>query len=249
MAILIELSDGPRRRTSAKDHTENTDRVHEKRISQTARVVRVIRGASVMSVFDVALEEPPKNGQEVERIDTRSANSVTDDATTRQGVAECLASNGSWHFTGTTVSSRCIDDLPELAEVEPHVRAGFTTVDHDVAGAEVGVSNHRALTHRAAELALELLTIEGNGWSRSAGGPGAALFDDGRKAGARDQHTSTIPTVSNRMRFVDYCRREALLADGALERFGGLSNNPNAFVSLRVRKMERAAVTAEEIAA
>jgi hypothetical protein len=209
----------------------------------------ISRTRSVSSVSSVALEEPPDNGQQVDRVDTRPANSVTDDATTRQGVAKCLAGNGSWHFTGPTISSRCINDLPELAEVEPYVRAGFTTVDDDVARAEVGVSDHRALTHRAAELALELLTIKGHGQSRSAGGPGAALFDDGRKAGARDQHTSTIPAVLNRMRLVDHCRRQDLLADGALERFRSVSDNPNAVISLCVRKMKRAAVAAEEIAA
>lgn len=209
------------------------------------RVVRVIRGASVMPVSSAALEEPPDKSEQVERIGT----SGTDYAITRQAVADWLAGNASWHLTATAVFSRGIDDLPELTEVEPHVRAGLTTVDHDVSRAEVGVSDHRALTDGAPKLAVELLPIERNGRGRSAAGPGAAVLDDGRKAGARDEHTSTIPTVSNRMRLVDYCRREGFLADGALERFGGLSDNPNAFVSLRVRKMERAAVAAEEIAA
>jgi hypothetical protein len=218
------------------------------RITQKTRI-GFMRSVShqrpVLSVSSVALEEPPDKGEQVERIGT----SGSDFAITRQAVAECLAGDGSWHFTSTTVSSRCIDDLPELAEVEPHVRAGFTTVDYDIARAEVGVGGHRALTYRAVELALELLTIKGNGRGRGAGGPGAALFDDGGKAGPRDQYTSTIPTVPNRMRLVDHCRRQDLLADGALERLGSLSDNTNAFVRLRLGKMKRAAVAAEKIAA
>jgi hypothetical protein len=75
------------------------------------------------------------------------------------------------------------------------------------------------------------------------------MLDDGRKRSPRHQHATTVLAQSHRMGIVEHRVCQRLVTDRARHLLVTVSENSNAVGISRFRKMKRAAITAEEIAA